>query len=93
MSGRPRNARGLTGRDAAKENDVEADLLSRAIEAIRKAKEYSDASDKTGQAIIELELEIKATGEVKGTKRGSACRRASPKLTRDRWDSRATREA
>ena len=59
MSGRPRNARGLTGRDGGKESDLEADLLGRVLDAIRKAKEYRDETERTGRAIMELEEEIK----------------------------------
>lgn len=62
MSGRPRNARGITGRDGAKENDIETDLLSRITEVMRKAKEHQDESKRTGDAIMELEEEIKAAG-------------------------------
>lgn len=64
MSGRPRNARGLTGRDGGKEHDLEADLLGRIQEAIRKAKEYHDESERLGKEILELEADIKAVGRM-----------------------------
>ena len=62
MSGRPRNARGLTGRDGSKESDLEADLLSRIQDSIRKAKEEHDEAERAGKAILDLEAEIQAGG-------------------------------
>ena len=62
MSGRPRNARGLTGRDGGKESDLEAELLGRILDSIRKAKEHNDEAIRVGRAIMELEEEIKGVG-------------------------------
>ncbi|KAI1625948.1 SAGA-associated factor 29 [Exophiala viscosa] len=61
MSGRPRGGRGLSGREG-KETDLENDLLSRAVESLRKAQSYNDQSKRIGQDIIALEEEIKANG-------------------------------
>ena len=63
MSGRPRAGRGMTGRDG-KESDLENDLLSRAIESLRKAQGYNDESRRLGQEIVTLEDEIKTTGRM-----------------------------
>ena len=62
MSGRPRTARGATGRDAGKENDVEAEILSRVIEGVKKAKEHNDESQRLGQEIMVVETDIKTAG-------------------------------
>jgi hypothetical protein len=62
MSGRPRNARGLTGRDGGKESDLEADLLARIVESVRKAAEEAAEADRCGKRILELESKIKADG-------------------------------
>lgn len=62
MSGRPRTARGATGRDAGKENDLETDLLARIVEGVKKAKEHNDESQRIGQEIMALETDIKAVG-------------------------------
>ena len=59
MASRPRTGRGMTGRDR-QETDLENDLLSRAIESLRKAQGYNDQSKRIGQEIITLEEEIKA---------------------------------
>ncbi|KAK7896944.1 hypothetical protein LTR67_004832 [Exophiala xenobiotica] len=61
MSGRPRGGRGVSSREG-KETDVENELLSRAIESLRKAQSYNDQSKEIGLEIIELEQEIKANG-------------------------------
>ena len=61
MSSRPRAGRGTTGRDG-KESDVENDLLSRALESLRKAQGYNDHCKRLGQEIVALEDEIKAQG-------------------------------
>ncbi|KIV83323.1 hypothetical protein PV11_05357 [Exophiala sideris] len=61
MSGRPRGGRGMSGREG-KETDLENDLLSRAVESLRKAQSYNDQSKRIGQDIIALEEEIKANG-------------------------------
>ncbi|KIW58536.1 hypothetical protein PV05_03046 [Exophiala xenobiotica] len=61
MSGRPRGGRGVSGRDG-KETDLENDLLSRAIESLRKAQSYNDQSKQIGLEIITLEEDIKANG-------------------------------
>ena len=63
MSGRPRGGRGVSGRDG-KETDLENDLLSRAIESLRKAQSYNDQSKQIGLEIITLEEEIKANGRM-----------------------------
>lgn len=63
MSGRPRGGRGMSGREG-KETDLEHDLLSRAIESLRKAQSYNDQSKQIGQDIIALEEEIKANGRM-----------------------------
>ena len=62
MSGRPRNSRALTGRDGGKENDLEADLLSRIIEGIKEAKKHHDEATRLSGVIMELEEKIKAVG-------------------------------
>lgn len=62
MSGRPRTARGATGRDTGKESDLETDLLARVIESVKKAKEHNDNGQRVGQEIMALETEIKAVG-------------------------------
>lgn len=61
MGSRPRGARGVSGRDG-KEADLENDLLSRAVESLRKAQGYNDESRRIGQEIMTLEDEIKANG-------------------------------
>lgn len=61
MSSRPRGGRGASVREG-KETDLENELLSRAIEGLRKAQAYNDQSRRIGQEIIALEEEIKATG-------------------------------
>ena len=62
MSGRPRTARGTTARDTGKESDLEADLLARIIEGLKKAKEHNDECQRMGQEIMSLEGEIKTVG-------------------------------
>jgi hypothetical protein len=62
MSGRPRTARGATGRDAGKENDLETDLLARIVEGVKKAKEHNDECQRIGQEIMALEGDIKSVG-------------------------------
>ncbi len=62
MSGRPRTARGIAARDSGKESDLEADLLARIIEGVKKAKEHNDECQSMGQEIMSLEGEIKAIG-------------------------------
>lgn len=62
MASRPRTGRGLTSRDGGKEFDVEADLLARVLEGLKKAKELNDNSRRVGQEIMALEEEIKAVG-------------------------------
>jgi hypothetical protein len=62
MSGRPRNARGLTGRDGGKESDLEADLLARIYESVKKAAEEQAESERCSKKILELESKIKADG-------------------------------
>ncbi|KAL2435192.1 hypothetical protein ABEF95_014376 [Exophiala dermatitidis] len=61
MSSRPRAGRGMTGRDG-KESDLENELLSRAVESLRKAQGYNDESKRIGQEIVALEEEIKLNG-------------------------------
>lgn len=51
----------MAGRDG-KETDLENDLLSRAIESLRKAQGYNDESKRIGLEIVALEEEIKANG-------------------------------
>ena len=62
MSGRPRTARGTTARDSGKESDLEADLLARIVEGVKKAKEHNDESQRIGQEIVSLEGDIKTVG-------------------------------
>jgi hypothetical protein len=62
MSGRPRTARGATGRDSGKENDVEAEIHQRVIEGLKKCKEHNDDSIRLGQEIMTLESEMKNAG-------------------------------
>ena len=85
MSGRPRTGRGATTRDTGKESDLEADLLARIVEGVKKAKEHNDESQRLGQEIMSLEGEIKAVG----------CKFPQPSrmfcsLTQVRLDARAT---
>lgn len=58
---RPRAGRSATGRDT-RDGDMETDLLNRVIDAVKKAKEYSDNEARIGQQIVELEADIKAKG-------------------------------
>lgn len=51
----------MTGRDG-KESDLENELLSRAVESLRKAQGYNDESKRIGQEIVALEEEIKLNG-------------------------------
>lgn len=53
----------MSGRDG-KETDLENDLLSRAVESLRKAQGYNDQSKRIGQEIVALEEEIKANGRM-----------------------------
>jgi hypothetical protein len=62
MSGRPRTARGATGRDSGKENDVEAEIQARILEGVKKCKEHNDESIRLGQEIMVLESEMKNAG-------------------------------
>lgn len=63
MSSRPRAGRGATGRDG-KESDLENDLLSRALESLRKAQGFNDHCKRLGTEIVALEEEIKAQGRM-----------------------------
>lgn len=62
MASRPRAGRGTAGRDSSKDVDVEADLLARVIEGLKKAKEQHECSYELGVEIMELEEEIKSAG-------------------------------
>ena len=70
MSGRPRTARGATGRDGGKESDIEADLLARIVESVKKAKDANDNAQRAGREIMALEEDIKSAG---GTSRLNLC--------------------
>ncbi|EXJ90848.1 hypothetical protein A1O1_03953 [Capronia coronata CBS 617.96] len=61
MGSRPRGGRGMAGRDG-KETDLENDLLSRAVDSLRKAQGYNDQSKRIGLEIVALEEEIKTNG-------------------------------
>lgn len=63
MSSRPRAGRGATGREG-KESDLENDILSRALESLRKAQGFNDHCKRLGQEIVALEEEIKAQGRM-----------------------------
>ena len=73
MSGRPRTARGGTGRDAGKESDVQAELLAKIIEGVRKAKEHNDECKRMGDEIMSLEGEIKAVGRMCTSEKPEFC--------------------
>ncbi len=60
MSSRPRAGRGNTGRDGTE--SVENDVLNKALESLRKIKEYSDKQEEIGKDIMALETEMKANG-------------------------------
>lgn len=62
MSGRPRNARAAAGRDHGNESDIQQDYLNRVIESIKKAQEHNEDTKRSGDAIIQLEEEIKRAG-------------------------------
>ena len=62
MSGRPRTARGATSRDGGKESDIEADLLARIVESVKKAKDANDNAQRAGREIMALEEDIKNAG-------------------------------
>lgn len=62
MASRPRAGRGTAGRDSSKEVDVEADLLARVIEGLRKAKEQNERAQEIGAEIMALEEEMKSDG-------------------------------
>lgn len=61
MTSRPRAGRGMTGRDG-KESDLENEMLSRALESLRKAQGFNDHCRRLGQEIVALEEEIKSIG-------------------------------
>ncbi|OAG38137.1 hypothetical protein AYO21_07597 [Fonsecaea monophora] len=61
MSSRPRGGRATAGRDG-KETELENDLLTRALESLRKAREFNEKCKRIGQDIMALEDEIKAAG-------------------------------
>jgi hypothetical protein len=63
MASRPRAGRGTAGRDSSKDVDVEADLLARLIEGIKKAREQHDRQQELGVEIMILEEEMKLEGK------------------------------
>lgn len=63
MTSRPRAGRGMTGRDG-KESDLENEMLSRALESLRKAQGFNDHCRRLGQEIVALEEEIKLIGRM-----------------------------
>jgi len=63
MASRPRTGRGTTGRDSSKDVDVEADLLARVIEGIKKAQGHHDRQRELGAEIMALEEEMKSGGK------------------------------
>jgi len=65
MSGRQAGGR-RGGRDnSSKDNDLEVDLLNRALESLRKAKELNDEQARLGQEILTLEEDIKTSSSHK----------------------------
>jgi hypothetical protein len=50
------------GRDASESNGVENELLSRAIESLKKAKAHSERQQELQQQILALEGEMKTNG-------------------------------
>jgi hypothetical protein len=62
MASRPRAGRGTASRDSSKDVDVEADLLARVIEGLKKAKEQNERSQEIGAEIMALEEEMKSDG-------------------------------
>ncbi|KIX97284.1 uncharacterized protein Z520_06736 [Fonsecaea multimorphosa CBS 102226] len=61
MSSRPRGGRATAGRDG-QATELENDLLTRALESLRKARDFNEKCRKIGQDIMILEEEIKAAG-------------------------------
>lgn len=62
MASRPRTGRGAAGRDSSKDVDVEADLLARVIEGLKKAREHHDRGRELGVEIMDLEEDMKSEG-------------------------------
>jgi hypothetical protein len=62
MASRPRAGRGAAGRDSGKDVDVEADLLARVIDGIKKARDLHDRQRELGVEIMNLEEEMKTEG-------------------------------
>ena len=65
MAARPRTGRGGAGRDGAKDVDLEAEILARVIEGLKKADEHHKTCEQLQTDIIELEQEIKNEGSSK----------------------------
>jgi len=63
MASRPRAGRGTAGRDSSKDVDVEADLLARVLEGIKKARDQHDRQRELGMEIMVLEEEMKSEGK------------------------------
>lgn len=63
MASRPRAGRGTAGRDSNKDVDVEADLLARVIEGMKKARDQNDRQRELGTEIMALEEEMKLAGK------------------------------
>ena len=62
MSSRPRTGRAAAGRDGGKDVDVEADILHRIYEGLRKADEQHRLCDALQKEAFSLEQEIKDDG-------------------------------
>lgn len=62
MTSRPRTGRGAATREGGKDVDLEADLVSRIVDGLRKADEYHRICEAVQKEVFDLEQEIKDEG-------------------------------